>query len=414
LRKAVLLRVAERMAAAAEELALLDTLDMGRPISESLGDVPGSVELVRWYAEAIDKVYGEVAPTGAGSLALVRREPLGVVGAVSAWNFPLSSAVWKLAPALAAGNSVVLKPSATSPLSALRLASLAAEAGLPPGVLNVVPGRGDVAGRALGEHPDVDVIAFTGSGETGRRFLSYSAGSNGKPVWIEGGGKSPALVLHDADLDAAARAIVGGITFNQGQVCSANSRVLVDARVAESLGRRVAELAAAITPGDPLDPATRLGALASPAQTEAVLRAVEAGRRTSRLLAGGERRTVTSDCFVTPTVFAGVAPDDPLARDEVFGPVVAILSFDTEAEAIALANASRFGLAASVWTKDLSAALRVADALRAGTVSVNTVNALHATTPFGGFGESGYGRDLSLHALEKYTGLKTTWIRYEA
>lgn len=414
-RKEVLLKLAELIRANLAEMALLDSLDMGKTITDSSTmDAPGSAHFFQWYAEAIDKIYDEVAPTGPGDLALVRRVPLGVVGAVVPWNFPLDMATWKSAAALAAGNSVVLKPAEQSPLSALRLAELASEAGVPDGVFNVVPGFGATTGKALGLHMDVDCLAFTGSTPTGKLFMQYSGQSNLKQVWPETGGKSPNIVFADCtDLDAAADMAAFGIFFNQGQVCSANSRLYVERAVKDEFVAKIAERAAAMQPGDPLDPASKMGAIVDEKQTQGIMGFVEAGRKTADLVTGGERVQIDGKgCFVQPTIFSDVAQDDPLARDEIFGPVLSVIPFNSEDEAVTMANDSIYGLAASVWTDDLSRACRVSDRLNVGTVSVNTVDALTAQTPFGGMKQSGFGRDLSLHSLDKYTALKTTWIKY--
>ena len=414
-RKVVLQRLAALMRENAEELALLDSLDMGKLVNDAYTiDVPGAAAVIDFYAEAADKLYGEVAPTAATELALITREPLGVVGAVVPWNYPLDMACWKLGPALAAGNSVVLKPAEESPLSALRLAELATEAGLPDGVLNVVPGMGETAGRALGLHPGVDCITFTGSTEVGKLFLTYAGRSNLKQVWPECGGKSANLVFADADdLDAAADKACFGIFFNQGEVCSANSRLLVASEIKDELVAKIVERAAQFVPGDPLDPNATLGALVSERHTQRVMSYIEGAHTDARLVTGGQRVTVNgAGCFVEPTVFDDVPLDSTLAIEEVFGPVLAVHSFDSEQEAVQIANSSEYGLAASLWTGSLSRAHRVAKQLRAGTVSVNTVDALSPQTPFGGVGGSGFGRDLSLHALDKFTWLKTTWISH--
>jgi len=414
-RKAVMLRLADLIRANLTELALLDSLDMGKLVNDAATvDVPGSAAIFQWYGEAIDKLYDEIAPTEPGNLAMIRREPLGVVGAVIPWNFPLDMATWKCAPALAVGNSVILKPAEQSPLSALQLAELAIEAGLPEGVLNVVPGFGEVTGKALGLHPDVDCITFTGSTEVGKMFLIYSGQSNMKQVWLECGGKSPNLIFADCeDLDAAADMAAFGIFFNQGEVCSANSRLYVEKSIAEVFLAKLVERAGHYTPGNPLDPTATMGAIVDENQTRRIMGFIDEGRKTARLVAGGERVSVDGKgCFVQPTIFADVSHNDRLMHEEIFGPVLAVSAFETEDEAVALANDTIYGLAASVWTSNLSRAHRLSARLKAGTVSVNTVDALSPMTPFGGFKQSGIGRDLSLHAFDKFSGLKTVWIRY--
>jgi len=413
-RRLVLLRLADLMTEHSEELARLESVDVGHPISDARTvDVVNAIRCFRFYAEAIDKRYGEIAPTGPDDLALVGREPLGVVGAVVPWNYPLIVTSWKLAPALAAGNSVVLKPAEQSPLSALRLAELASEAGLPDGVLNVVPGFGEEAGEPLGRHPDVDKIAFTGSVAVGRRFMRYAGESNGKAVSLELGGKSPQIVLADAaDLEAAAQAIGWGIFYNAGQTCHAGSRLIVAREVREELVERITAFAGAMAPADPFDPATQLGSLVSAEHLRNVMDHIDRARRDgARVLYGGQpAEPVAGGAYLGPTL---VEADDPalaIVQDEVFGPVLAIQTADDADHALALANSTRYGLAAGLWTSDLTTAGRMARRLRAGTVWVNSFDRSSMATPFGGMKESGHGRDRSLHALDAYTQLKTTWI----
>jgi len=414
-RQAKLLKLAELILQNRDELALLDSLNMGKPVMDAWNfDVPGAAGVFRWYAESLDKLYGEVAPTAPDALATITREPLGVVAAVVPWNFPLDMAAWKLAPALAAGNSVILKPAEQSPFSALRLGELALEAGIPEGVLNVVPGLGEQAGKALGLHQGVDGLAFTGSTEVGKYFMQYSGQSNLKQIWLECGGKSANLIFADCqDLDLAAEKAAFGIFFNQGEVCSANSRLLVERKIHDEFIGRLIEKAKQWRPGDPLNPQSAAGAIVDNKQTQRIMQFIDTAQKEGATLAcGGKQLTINgSNNFIEPTIFSGVSPNHTLCCEEVFGPVLAVTAFDTEEEAVQIANNSVYGLAASLWTDDFNRAHRVARQLQAGTVSVNTVDALDTTVPFGGFKQSGFGRDLSLHSFDKYTQLKTTWFQ---
>ena len=414
-RKAVLLRLAGLIEREALTLAVLGVRDNGTEISMALKAEPGSAAAtLRWYAEAIDKVYGQIAPTPANVLALIHRDPVGVVGAIVPWNFPLMIGAWKLAPALAAGNSVVLKPAETASLSLLRLVELALEAGLPPGVLNVVTGPGAVTGQALALSPDVDVLTFTGSGATARRLLEYSARSNLKRVWLELGGKSPNIVFADApDLAAAAKTAARAIFRNAGQVCVAGSRLLVEASVHDAFVEALVQATEAMVVGNPLDLSTQVGAINSARQLDANLNFVtDARAEGGHVVTGGHQMLRhTGGWYMAPTIVTGVQPQHRLARSEVFGPVLAVTPFADEAQALSLANATDFGLAAGVWTSNLSRAHRMVRGIRAGVVHVNTYGGADVTVPLPGHRQSGNGTDKSLHALDKYTDLKTAWIQ---
>jgi acyl-CoA reductase-like NAD-dependent aldehyde dehydrogenase len=417
-RKRIMIKFADQLLAHADELALTETLDMGKPIQYAKGvDVNSAANCIRWYGEAVDKVYDEIAPTPRTGLALITREPVGVVGIIVPWNYPMIMAAWKIAPALAAGNSVVLKPSEKSPLTALCLAELALAAGIPPGVFNVVPGYGPEAGSPLALHMDVDCIAFTGSTRVGKQIHVMAGQSNLKRAWTELGGKSPNIVFADCpNLDKAVAAAVGSIFFNQGESCNAPSRLFVEESIKDAFLEKALALVPKFQPANPLDKSTVMGAIVDKVQMDNVLRYIGLGEAEgARLLAGGKQAlTETGGCYVQPTIFDGVTNQMTIAREEIFGPVLSVLSFTDAADVVQQANASVYGLQAGVWTRDINKAHGVARALRAGTVHVNQYDEDDITVPFGGFKQSGVGRDKSLHAFDKYTEVKTTWIRIDS
>ncbi len=414
-RKKVMLKWAALIEAEALELAVLGVRNNGTEINMAYKAEPLSAAgTIRYYAEAIDKIYGEIAATGPGNLGLVHREPVGVVGAIVPWNFPLMIGAWKLGPALAAGNCVVLKPAETASLTLVRIAELALEAGMPPGVLNVVTGPGKTVGEAMSLSMDVDVLVFTGSGGVGRRLMENAAKSNLKRVYLELGGKSPNIVFADApDLDEAAKVSAYGIFRNSGQVCVAGTRLLVERSIQELFVEKLAAIAEKMKVGDPLDLNTSAGAVNSLRQLEQDLRFVEEARAMGRTVrTGGMRvREETGGFYMAPTIVTGVEPTDPLAREEVFGPVLAVTPFDDEADAIRIANASDYGLAAGLWTANLSRAHRMVRKIKAGVVHVNTYGGSDMTVPLGGHKQSGNGHDKSLHAFDKFLNLKTAWIK---
>ena len=408
----ILIRAAEMLLSRAEEFGRVETLDNGKPIFESAKiDMPVAAEALSYFGESADKLYGDTFPGRPDAMLLTLREPVGVVGAITPWNFPLLQAMWKIAPALALGNTVVLKPASLTPLTALLFADLLREAGLPAGAFNVVTGPGATVGSAMAEHPGIDKISFTGETETGKKILRAAAGTM-KRVSMELGGKSPNVVFADADLDAAAKGASNAIFYGKGELCSAGSRLLVEESVHDALLEKVVDRAKKMVPADPLHPKTRLGALVSEKQRENVERYVESGRSEgAKLVAGGNRASVDGKgAFFEATVFDAVKPDMRIAREEIFGPVLATLTFRDEAEAVAVGNSTIYGLAAAVWTRDVKKALRTAKALKAGTVWVNAYNFYDPGLPFGGYKESGFGRERGHYALEEYTQVKSVWV----
>ncbi|OHX18276.1 aldehyde dehydrogenase [Chromobacterium amazonense] len=413
-RGGILKRFAALIRQHADELALLETLDAGKPIGDTTTvDVPGAAYCVEWFAEAIDKIGGEVAPVDPKLLGLVTREPIGVVAAIVPWNFPILMASWKFGPALAAGNAVIVKPSEKSPLTAIRVAGLAKQAGIPDGIFQVLPGAGDV-GRLLALHMDVDCVAFTGSTAVGKLIAGYAAQSNLKRAWLELGGKSPNIILPDCpDLARAARAAAGAIYYNMGEMCTAGSRVLVHRDIKTRFLEEFKKAAAGYYPADPLDPATSMGAIVDDIQYRKVLSYIDKGlSEGASLLLGGKAAHTDKGLFIEPTAFDCPSDSLTICREEIFGPVLSVITFDDVEEAIRIANDTEYGLGAAVWTADVSTAHQVSRRLRAGTVWVNCYDeGGDMNFPFGGYKQSGNGRDKSLHALEKYTELKSTLIK---
>lgn len=413
-KKRIMFRLADLMERDIETLALLESLDSGKPIRDTTSfDVPSAIRTLRYYAEALDKVYGEVGPETADRFSYAVHEPLGVIGAIMPWNFPIHLTMWKVAPALAMGNSIVLKPAELTSMTALKLGELALEAGVPAGVLNVVTGKGSVAGKAIALHMDVDMLTFTGSGPVGRMLMKYAADSNLKRVSLELGGKSPHIVFADCpDLDAAAQHAAFGIFYNQGEVCTAGSRLIVEDKIRERFLDKLVAAAKTYVPGEPLDPATNFGAMVSQGQMKTVLGYIETAKQegAALTLGGKQVRHNSGGYFVEPTVFDGVKPSSTLALEEVFGPVLAVTPFKTADEAFTLANDTIFGLASGVWTRDISLAHRAAREIKAGLVWINGWDSCDITMPFGGFKQSGFGRDRSMHALYKYADLKSVSI----
>ena len=409
----LLWRVGDALMERADEIARLETLHNGKPIFESRQiEIPAAAECFQYYAGWADKLHGETIPVRGEYLAYTLREPVGVIAAIVPWNFPLLLTAWKVAPALACGNTVIIKPASQTPLTAIALAEIAAEIGVPPGVLNVITGPGSTVGQMLVEHPGIDKIAFTGDTATGKGIMRGAAETL-KKITLELGGKSPNIVFADADLDAAIRGATTGIFYGKGEVCAAGSRLLVDKAVKHEFVDKVVARAKKMVPGDPMDPKTRLGAVASRKQLETDLRYIEVAKKEgAALVAGGARADIGTGkgYFLQPTIFDGVTPDMTIAREEIFGPVLAAIEFGDVDEAIARANDSTYGLAAAVWTRDIKKAHHVARCLQAGTVWINTYNVYDTAAPFGGYKQSGFGREMSVHALEHYTQLKTVWV----
>lgn len=415
-RKKVLVRWAELIERHADALALLECLDVGKPIADTTAvDVPSAVRTIRWSGEAIDKVYDEIPPTPADTLALIQRLPLGVVAAIVPWNFPLSTTAWKLAPSLATGNSVILKPASNTPLSAIRIAILATEAGLPDSVLQVLPGSGGSLGRHIALHMDIDGLTFTGSTPVGKQLMEYSGRSNLKRTFLELGGKGPNIVFADANLDKAATMAAAAVFYNSGQTCTAGTRLIVEKKIESEFIDRVVDQAKNWMPGNPLCPTTTMGPMIDEGQYRSVAEYVDIGRaeQADLVFGGGRVLADTGGYYHEPTIFAGTTNQMRIAREEIFGPVLSVMTFTDVDEAIRMANDSIYGLAGAVWSRDINIAHRVAAAVRVGTMGINNYFGGDITVPFGGFKQSGNGRDKSMHAFDDYTELKTTWIEFD-
>jgi len=415
-RKMVMVRWAELIESHADQLALLETMDVGKPISDTTNvDVPATVRTIRWSGEAIDKIYDEIPPTPADTLALVQRLPLGVITAIVPWNFPLSTTAWKLAPSIASGNSVILKPASNTPLSALFIAQLATEAGLPDGVLQVLPGPGGSLGKYLATHMEIDGMTFTGSTPVGKQLMEYSGQSNLKRTFLELGGKSPNIIFADANLEKAAAMAAAAVFYNGGQTCTAGTRLIVEEKIQDRFLEMVTENAKNWMPGDPIDPATAMGPMIDAGQCSTVAEYVDIGRNEgAELLFGGQQvLQETGGYYHEPSIFGGVNNAMQIAQEEIFGPVLSVIPFKTADEAVHIANDSIFGLAGAVWSNNINTAHKVAEAVRVGTMGINNYFGGDITVPFGGFKQSGNGRDKSIHAFHDYTELKTTWIEFE-
>lgn len=416
-RGAILQKLSGLVLENADQLALMECLNVGKPIMEArMADINLASAALKWYGEAIDKITDEIIATPDNVRATITREPMGVVGVVVPWNFPLLMACWKIAPALAAGNSVIVKPSEQTPQSILKLAELAIQAGIPDGVFNVIPGTGELAGSALGLHNDIDCLTFTGSTAVGKKFLEYSGQSNMKAVWLECGGKNPNIVMADCpDMDKAVINAAMNVFFNQGEVCAAASRLLVEESIRDEFVEKVAAIGKTRIPGDPLNPETNLGAIVDKSQYDRINGYITKGKEEgAELILGGDTTKVDgSGYYINPTIFQNVKNDMTIAREEIFGPVLATISFNNIDEAIEIANDSPFGLAAGIWTSDINIAHKAARDIQAGAVSINSYSSIDIALPFGGYKQSGIGVDKSIHAIEKYTNMKSTWLELD-